>query len=63
MRRFAAKGADPSTAGEKSRAFTKLEARLIRAASNAGSPARMYRRLADLYTTRAMRKLPRCARA
>jgi len=54
MRRFAAKGADPSTAGEKSGAFTKLEARLIRAASNAGSPAGMYRRLADLYAARAM---------
>lgn len=54
MRRFAAKGADPATAGEKSGAFTKLEVRLVRAASNAGSPARMYRRLADLYTTRAM---------
>lgn len=54
MRRFAAKGGGPSTAGEKSGAFTKLEARLIRAASDAGSPASMYRRLADLYTARAM---------
>jgi type II secretory pathway component PulF len=53
MRQLVVKGADLSTAGEKSGVFTKIEARLIRAASNAGSPARMYRRLADLYTARS----------
>lgn len=41
-------------AGERSGLFTRLEARLIHAAMSAGSPARVYRRLADFYTTRAM---------
>ncbi len=43
-----------ATAGEMSGLFTKLEARLIHASMIAGSPARIYRRLADFYTARAM---------
>ncbi|MEQ1515565.1 MAG: type II secretion system F family protein, partial [Usitatibacteraceae bacterium] len=39
---------------ERSGVFTRLEARLIHAAMSAGSPAAMYKRLADLYTQRAM---------
>lgn len=41
-------------AGELSGLFTKLEARLIQASVSAGSPARMYQRLADFYTERAL---------
>jgi general secretion pathway protein F len=41
-------------AGERSGLFTPLEARLIHAAMLAGSPAQVYHRLADFYTTRAM---------
>lgn len=44
---------DFALAGERSGLFTKLEARLIHASINAGSPARMYRQLADFYGTRA----------
>jgi general secretion pathway protein F len=52
-RKLLAKGQDVATAGEKSGLFTKLEARLLRAALAGGSPARVYRRLADMYTRRA----------
>jgi general secretion pathway protein F len=45
---------DPATAGERSGLFTTLEARLVRASLTAGSPARIYQRLADVYTQRAM---------
>lgn len=45
---------DLAVAGERSGLFTTLEARLIQAAMTAGSPAKVYRRLADFYTTRAM---------
>jgi general secretion pathway protein F len=41
-------------AGELSGLFTKLEARLIHASISSGSPARIYRRLADFYTDRAL---------
>ncbi len=54
MRGMLAKGIEFALAGEKSGLFTKLESRLIRAAMNAGSPANMYRRLADFYTDRAL---------
>ena len=54
MREIVGKGNDPAMAGEKSGLFTKLESRLIRAALTAGSPAGIYRRLADYYTDRAM---------
>jgi general secretion pathway protein F len=54
MQKFAAKGVDAAAAGERSGLFTKLETRLVRAALNAGSPAGMYRRLADYYTARAL---------
>ena len=40
--------------GERSGLFTKMEARLIHAAVTGGSPARIYQRLADFYTARAM---------
>lgn len=48
------KGGDFPFAGERSGLFTKLEARLIRAAWQAGSPAGTYRRLAEHYTQRAL---------
>ena len=48
-----ARRSDPAAAGEASGLFTKLDARLIRAALNAGSPGRMYQRLANVYTQRA----------
>lgn len=54
MKKLTARGMDPATAGERSGLFIKRDARLIRAALNAGSPATMYKRLADLYTQRAM---------
>ncbi len=54
MRQLMKRGGELALAGEKSGVFTKLEARLIRAATNAGSPANMYRRLADYYTDRAL---------
>ena len=53
-KKLTARGIDPAKAGEKSGLFTKLDARLIHAALSAGSPAAMYRRLADFYTQRAM---------
>jgi general secretion pathway protein F len=48
------KRAEPASAGERSGLFTTLEARLVRASLLAGSPARIYQRLADVYTQRAM---------
>ncbi len=54
MKKLTARGINPATAGEKSGLFTELEARLIHAVLIAGSPAAMYRRLADFYTQRAM---------
>src|SRR5471032_2733284 len=53
-RKLLAAGQDPALAGEKSRLFSKLEVALVRAALAAGSPARVYRRLGELYTARAM---------
>jgi general secretion pathway protein F len=53
MQAFAAKGLDAAKAGEQSGLFTALETRLIRAALNAGSPARTYERLAEYYSQRA----------
>lgn len=44
MKKLTARGLDPATAGERCGLFTRLEARLIHAALNAGSPAAMYRR-------------------
>lgn len=54
MRSLIKKSGDIAGAGERSGVFTRLESRLIRAATNAGSPANMYRRLGDYYTDRAM---------
>ena len=54
MQKLAANGRNPAEAGEQSGLFTKLEARLIQAALIAGSPAALYRKLADFYTDRAM---------
>ena len=53
MQALAARGIDPAKAGEQSGLFTKLEARLIRAALNAGSPGPTYQRLAEYYSRRA----------
>ncbi len=52
-RRLLARGGDPAFAGERSGLFTRLEARLVKAALNAGSPASTYRRLAAHHATRA----------
>ena len=54
MKKLTARGIDPAKAGERCGLFTTLEARLIHAALSAGSPAVMYRRLADFYTQRSM---------
>ena len=54
MKKLVARGIDVAKAGQRSGLFTPLEARLIHAALTAGSPAVMYRRLADFYTQRAM---------
>ncbi len=51
---LAARGIDAARAGEQSGLFTTLEARLIRAALNAGSPAPTYERLAGYHAQRAM---------
>jgi general secretion pathway protein F len=51
---LAARGTDAAKAGEQSGLFTALEARLVRAALDAGSPARTYQRLAEYYSRRAM---------
>ncbi len=40
MQALAARGIDAAKAGEQSGLFTRFEARLVRAALNAGSPAR-----------------------
>ena len=42
-----------ATAGERSGVFTRLESRLVRAATTAGSPESLYKRLADTYAARA----------
>jgi len=54
MQALSARGVDPPRAGEQSGLFTKLEARLIRAAFHAGSPAPIYARLAEHHSQRAM---------
>lgn len=53
MRSLSARGIDAAKAGEQSGLFTTLEARLIRAALSAGSPAATYHRLAEYYAKRA----------
>lgn len=53
LRKLLVRGADPATAGLKSGLFTALEARLLRAALTAGSPAPSYKRLADSYAAKA----------
>ena len=53
MQALAARGIDAAKAGEQSGLFTKLEARLVRAALNAGSPGATYQRLAEYYSQRA----------
>jgi type II secretory pathway component PulF len=44
------KGVEFPVAGEQSRLFTRLESCLVRAATNAGSPASTYQQLADHYS-------------
>lgn len=53
MSTLLASGVEFASAGEQSGLFNQLDSRLIRAAMNAGSPEKMYRRLADYYTDRA----------
>ena len=54
MQALSARGIDAAKAGEQSGLFTTLEARLVRAALNAGSPAATYQRLANFCSQRAM---------
>lgn len=54
MRKLLTRGAHIAKAGRASGLFTDLEANLIEVATDAGSPAPTYRRLADYYTQRAM---------
>ncbi|MBB2493431.1 type II secretion system F family protein [Aquipseudomonas ullengensis] len=44
-----AQGRDLASAGQKAGLFSPLEVTLLQAAQSAGSPARLYRRLADTY--------------
>ncbi len=53
MQKLLAQRGDIAGAGASSGLFNKLDARLIRAATLAGSPGAMYRRLAEVYTQRA----------
>jgi general secretion pathway protein F len=53
MQRRYGKSGNSAPAGEQSGLYTKIDARLIQAALNAGSPAAMYRRLADVYAEHA----------
>ena len=53
MQALAAKGVDAAKAGEQSGIFTRIEAKLVRAAITAGSPAPTYQRLAEHYARRA----------
>ncbi|MGZ3159663.1 MAG: type II secretion system F family protein [Burkholderiaceae bacterium] len=54
MRKWLARGADLSIAGHRGGLFTGLESNLIAVASNAGSPASIYKRLAAYYSERAI---------
>jgi general secretion pathway protein F len=54
MRALSARGIDVAKAGEESGLFTKLEARLVQAGLYAGSPVRVYTRLAEYHSQRAM---------
>ncbi|MFZ6673253.1 type II secretion system F family protein [Undibacterium sp. Xuan67W] len=49
-RKLLVRGKDIATAGQQSGLFNDMEAQLLRAAISAGSPAIMYRRLAETYT-------------
>jgi type II secretory pathway component PulF len=53
MQALASRGLDAAKAGAQSGLFTSLEARMVRAALIAGSPAPTYQRLAESYSQRA----------
>ena len=55
MRKYFRLGLGVADAGLKGGLFTPLEASLLRAAFNAGSPSRTYRRLSSYYSRRAAR--------
>lgn len=48
-----ARGKDIASAGQQSGLFNELEVHVIRAATNAGSPAQTYKRLAETYVLKA----------
>ncbi|MFZ6645545.1 type II secretion system F family protein [Undibacterium sp. TJN25] len=48
-RKLIVRGIDPASAGDRTGLFTPMEVSLLRAALAAGSPAPVYRRLADAY--------------
>ena len=54
MQQLAARGVDAAKAGERSGLFTKVEARLVRAGLDGGNAARVYQRLAEQASLRAM---------
>lgn len=51
--RYLEQGRDLASAGQKAGLFSTLEVTLLQAAQSAGSPARLYRRLADTYAHQA----------
>ena len=53
MRQFVSRGVDIASAGAQSGLFTPFEVSVVRAATQAGSPAATYRRLADTYSEQA----------
>jgi type II secretory pathway component PulF len=53
LRRQIEQGRDLASAGQKAGLFTPLEVTLLQAAQNAGSPGRLYARLADTYGRKA----------
>lgn len=53
-RKLLVRGTPIAASGRNSGLFSELETNLIDAATNAGSPAQTYRRLADYYTRRAV---------
>jgi general secretion pathway protein F len=56
-RKLLARGKDIASAGQQSGLFGELDAQLVRAATSAGSPAKSYQRLAEMYAQKAsMRK-------
>ncbi|AZP10960.1 type II secretion system F family protein [Undibacterium parvum] len=52
-RKLLGRGKDIASAGQQSGLFGELDAQLLRAATSAGSPAKSYQRLAEMYAQKA----------